>query len=367
MTTIESKLKELKTLRLPEERKLRMREELLAYAELHAVAPAPAARAFSRFHFRIYSALAAVLIIIIGLGGTAYASEDALPGDTLYSVKVSIAEPLQTALVPGEKGKAAWHAILAERRLEEAAQLAAKEKLTPDTQEKLAANFTDQVKATDANADRLERAGDAIGSLSVRSDLDARLTAHEQILSIIAAHYATATSSSAASTKEAVSSLLALVKTHEEQVSASRHALELAIAPTATSSAVDADSSGSSDAVASAKATSTEHVAIATEVHTFAPATEAHLMRAVMSPEPSAASVQVASQNASQAKEVDAILTKHAPFLAMFLPLGSTTASTTIQASTTASTTIEVSTSTVASTTTSTSTSTLDVLKEILK
>jgi len=337
MNPIESKLKELNAIHLPDARKRLMREELIAYATLHSVAPAPAARALSRFQFRIYSALAAVLVLIVGVGGTAYASEDALPGDALYSVKVNISEPIQTALVPSEKGKAAWHAILAERRLEEAAQLAAKGTLTPDTQEELAANFNEQVDASDENADRLEQHGDMLGSLSVRSDLDARLTAHEQILGVIAAHYEKATSTEASSTGRAVSSLLAIVQASEADVSASRHAIELALAPEATSSSEE--SRTVSVAIADG-ATTTAKVAITTE-HAFAPAPKARLMRAI-APEASSAdriADQVESQNVSQAQEVSAILTKHASLLAMFLPSATTTASTTLEASTTASTT----------------------------
>jgi len=365
MNSIERKLEELKAIRLTDARKRLMREELIAYATLHSVAPAPAARAFSHFQFRIYSGLAAVLILIIGVGGTAYASEDALPGDVLYPVKVNISEPIQTALVPSDKGKAAWHAILAERRLEEAAQLAAKGTLTPDTQEEIAANFNEQVDASDENADQLERHGDMLGSLSVRSDLDARLTAHEQILGVIAAHYESASSTEASPTGRAVSSLLAIVKANEADVAASRHAIELALAPEAASSS---DETGTVSVAIADNGTTTAKVAITTE-HAFAPASKVRLMRAI-APEASSAdriADQVESQNVTQAQEVSAILMKHAPLLAMFLPNASTTEATTTEASTTASTTVETATTTDSSDTDTDATNTPDLIKDTLK
>jgi hypothetical protein len=317
MTNLEDSLTHLHTIRLPEEAKVRMRAELLAYAELHesegaplgaSAAPIRSPFASVFFPMRIYAGLAAVLLIIVSLGGTAYASESSLPGDLLYSVKIGVTEPIQTALVPSERGKAAWNAILAERRLEEAAELAAQNRLTPAAQSELAANFTAHVTASEKHATRLETSGDTTGSLSVQSDLEARLTAHEQILGVIANHYAVATSTEVADTKASLTVLLATVRSHQDEISTSRLALENSMAPHTVND--------------QATATSTE-IAIA------------HVVRIHRSISPAA---RIAGENVARTEEVSSILEHHAALLAKFLPVATTTASTTIQATTTTAT-----------------------------
>jgi hypothetical protein len=322
MTLLEDKLRNLHTVHLPEEVKIRMRAELMAYAELHSTPlaspaefmPAPVVLSpfYKTFSMRLYAGFAAVLLIVMSAGGTAYASENSLPGDVLYSVKVGIAEPIQTALVPSERGKAAWNAILAERRLEEAAQLAAQNRLTPAAQTELAANFTAHVAASETHAASLQKSGDTSGSLSVQSDLEARLTAHEQILDVIAAHYAAASSSDSTETKTSLATLLTTVRDHQDAISTSRLALENAMAPR-----VDADGH-------TVSATTTTEIAIAHVVH----------FRHGVSP-----AARVAGENAARSEEITSILDHHATLLAKFLPVATTTASTTLEMGTTTATT----------------------------
>jgi hypothetical protein len=180
-----------------------------------------------------------MLLILVGVGGTAYASEDALPGDPLYAFKVSVSEPVQAALIPSEEGKASWHAILAERRLNEAARLAAENRLTPDDQEKLAANFAEHLEVSSEAAEHLAKTGHTDSSLAVRSDLEARLMAHEHILSVIAAHYEQ--SSSTAPTGPAVAKILAIVQEQEDTATTARLALEHAISPKRVPDAIEAE------------------------------------------------------------------------------------------------------------------------------
>lgn len=333
MNRIEDTLQTLRDIRLPEAARSRMRDELVAYAELHALpARGPVRSPFSILRVRMYAGLAAVLVIVMALGGTAYASERALPGDALYSVKVGIAEPLQTALVPSDQGRAAWHAILAERRLEEAAQLAERGSLSPAAQAELASNFDAQVTASQESADRLQHKGDTVDSLSVRSDLEARLSAHAQILSVIAAHYALASSTDAQNTHTALEHMLALVSDRQKTIVSTRLALEDAIAPNAAKD--------------DASATSTAKIAVAfskqARVHIEADATPA---------------MQVETAAAVRTEEEQHILDRHASFLAKFLPISTTTATST--ATTTATTTAVTATTTATTTVETTDTENL--------
>lgn len=328
---IEDELKNLNTIRLSGEVKTRMRGELMAYAELHAPASVHAqttsATSLLRgFSVRVYTGFAIALLLIVSVTGTAFAAENTLPGDVLYSVKVGITEPIQTALVPSERGKAAWNAILAERRLEEAAELAAQNKLTPAAQTELAANFTEHVNASESHAARLERTGDTSGSLSAQSDLEARLTAHEQILDVIDAHYAIATSTDTAQTKGSLTQLLAMVRSRQDAITSSRVALEDAIAPHSGDTSRTATSSASTTVVAIARAPVSNSPSPLRFRHSITPA------------------ARIAGQNVERAQEVNAILDHHASLLAKFLPPA--------QASTTATTTLEVGSTTPAVSTT---------------
>lgn len=278
--------------------------------------------------FRLYAGLAAVALVITSIGGTAYASESALPGDALYSVKTKISEPIQTALIPSTKGKAAWHAILAERRLEEASLLAAKEELTPAVQSELAINFDEQVHASVASADRLQHSGDAVGSLDARSDLEARLIAHEQILNMMSAHLALASTSGAMNTKASLKSLLAIVEGHKASVEGSRLALEHALVPASPNAKVAADT----------VSTSTQ----GNPPRTLALSGEANVRATLSGGTPSAS---IANADAARTEEVQTILTRHAALFAKFMPtavmMASTTATSTSATSTAATSTIE--------------------------
>lgn len=307
MTRLEEQLKHLKTITLPREDRARMRAELLAYADMHTVRPAILSPFTSFFSVRMYAGFAAFLLIIGSVGGTAYAAEGSLPGDVLYSVKLGVTEPIQTALIPSDTGKAAWHAILAERRLEEAALLASENRLSTDTQATLAANFNEHVEASLVSAERLEGEGNALASLSVRSDLEARIAAHQQILGVIAGHYASADAEGTQDTNMSLQALLAVVQGHEERLATSRVMLADAIAPQASTTATIA-------------------IATSAKMEETAPA---FTMSARMSAE-----AQVEQANTARTMEIESILADNASLLAKFLPNATTTATSTEATST---------------------------------
>lgn len=91
------------------------------YREIPALRPVPSPFAFSFFA----KGLAALLIVtLLGGGSLAYAAEGALPGDTLYTMKVSVNEPARAVVVARTKEtKASWHVTLIKRRVGEATKL----------------------------------------------------------------------------------------------------------------------------------------------------------------------------------------------------------------------------------------------------
>lgn len=230
-------IQKLAQLRLGETRRASMRAELSAYADLYAAA-APAVRAVPSpfFSMRLwYSVTAFALILLVGGSGAAYASESTLPGDILYPLKIGIAEPVQSAFVTSPEGKAKLHVDFAERRLEEATQLAAQNRLDQAKQVFLAAQISKQVASSDQLASALETGGKVQASLAVRSDLEARMTAHADLLGLIAEHLATAASSTEETAHQA-KTLALTVRTREKEVSQARLALENDVTATATSS-----------------------------------------------------------------------------------------------------------------------------------
>lgn len=123
----------------------------------------------------------ALLFLVIFSGGISYAAESALPGDALYAVKTKVNEPLQVALASSPEAKANVQMQLAERRIEEAATLAADGRLDSETQDALATSFqahaqsaTDEVAAIDEN--------DSPAAAEISSRFETRLAAHEAVL-----------------------------------------------------------------------------------------------------------------------------------------------------------------------------------------
>jgi len=90
---------------------------------------------FTWMHFHKLTASVLIALIIVGTGGgsVAYASQAAVPGDALYTVKVDITEPLiDVALTFAPEGRAEWERRRLKRRLKEAEHLSERARFTPD-------------------------------------------------------------------------------------------------------------------------------------------------------------------------------------------------------------------------------------------
>ncbi len=218
---------------LSAESNTRIKAELSAYADLHSIPTAKAIRSrdisiatlfFARS--RTY-ALAMILILISASAGTSFASEKTLPGDFLYPVKIRVTEPVRTALIVSVKEKASWEAELAARRLQEATELAALNKLDSQTGTFLTEEFTARVNSSLAGANTLQTSGDTEASADVRSGLEARVTAHASILALIAEHTDAAPSSEAGSETSAVQSIATEASAVQATITKERIALEV--------------------------------------------------------------------------------------------------------------------------------------------
>lgn len=93
--------------------------------------------------------LGVVLIIAASGGSITYAAKDSLPGEFLYSVKVSVLEEVPVLLSFSYESKAKWEALRAERRLAEAEALAVTGTLDAEAARKIAEDFSKHVARID--------------------------------------------------------------------------------------------------------------------------------------------------------------------------------------------------------------------------
>lgn len=186
--TTDAFLKSLHTagasVRLSDASRARMREALAAYADLHDVQPARATRFANAAVFFSYLpkrtrgfAMAAFALVVVVGGGSevALTAEAAVPGDLLYPVKVSVNEPIAETFAVTPAAKAAFHAKLAEKRIDEAVSLADRGDLTPEVEADVATRIALQVDKADEAADALAESGDTAASLAVQDELAAHL------------------------------------------------------------------------------------------------------------------------------------------------------------------------------------------------
>jgi hypothetical protein len=108
------------------------------------------------FSYQFRMALAGVLMLVVVGTGTASAAQGSVPGDLLYTVKISITEPVELALAPSASAKADVQVRLAERRIEEAQSLAAEGRLEAGVAEQLATSFDAHAESAQQLADSVE-------------------------------------------------------------------------------------------------------------------------------------------------------------------------------------------------------------------
>ena len=181
--TIISILRSLRNITLPAAVKERMRADLSAYADLHALSEVraqPVRSPFAPFMLPARSLYAGALTLVLMVAGTtqaSLASENAVPGDILYPVKIAVSEPLSYLFSPSSEGKAELAARFASRRVDEAAVLSSVGKLDEKTAEELATRFDNHVDVLAKETDTLESKGEISASLAVRTDLEQKISA----------------------------------------------------------------------------------------------------------------------------------------------------------------------------------------------
>ncbi len=151
---------------------------------------------FFRKPMPIFALIAA---LVLAGGGTSLAAQGSLPGDTLYPVKVSINEKVAGAFQLSDEAKANWNARLAELRLEEAAQLKAKGKVSVENEVELKNRFEAFADRVEQRIEAMKEKGRVEAATDVATRFEAALQAHKAILARLEAS-ANATSTTGTST-----------------------------------------------------------------------------------------------------------------------------------------------------------------------
>ena len=169
---------------MTEGEKARLDRVVVGYMEMKPVRSVSAI-SLLRARFDIVTLRRAVVLGLIGLvafsGTLSYAAEGALPGDTLYGVKVGINEELRAVLAVSPLAQAVWSAARAERRLDEAVKLARADKLTTEVNAMLMTAFAVHAEEAVQNVEAL-RVEDAPAAISIASRFETRVSAHQALL-----------------------------------------------------------------------------------------------------------------------------------------------------------------------------------------
>lgn len=141
--------------------------------------PTPTLSRFWHFHKLAASVMIAVLIITTGGGTAAYAAEGTVPGDTLYTVKVGVTEPLiDMALSFAPERRAEWERRRIKRRLKEAEHLSAREALTQEKREFIEQHVKERMEKLE---EHLEEIPEELQSV-IHERVDDVMKRHEEFL-----------------------------------------------------------------------------------------------------------------------------------------------------------------------------------------
>ncbi|QQR50273.1 hypothetical protein IPF86_04340 [Candidatus Nomurabacteria bacterium] len=125
------------------------------------------------FNWMFFTKATAIAVIVLLVGGSSltYASENALPGDLLYPVKIHVKEEIEVSFANTPMQKVTIQKERIERRISEVKTLKATGALTPKKVESVTIAFVDHAKELNQNIDELQSEGNNEAVLNVTSSL----------------------------------------------------------------------------------------------------------------------------------------------------------------------------------------------------
>ena len=176
-----------KEIRIEAPEKAGIKRILITYADKNPVRKSGVVRPSivqrsQKYALKIKTMPIALALILLLSGGTAFAAEGALPGNTLYPIKTEVNEEIRGWFALNAEAKANFHAKIAEERLEETEELAVRGELTEEFRARLEVLFEERVNAVEDRIADLEADGRVEAAAELRTHLEAMLEAHESIL-----------------------------------------------------------------------------------------------------------------------------------------------------------------------------------------
>ncbi len=228
--------KDVRNARLSENEKAVMRNELeffIAENPPHAPLLVRAADYFGSFFeggtvrgVRMHPFATAFAFVFVVVGGTSYAAEGALPGDTLYGVKVGVNESLEGSLAITHTAKADWQAEVMTRRLIEAETLASEGRLTPLARAELEEQINKTANEFDATIATLAKSDAGVTKVAeAQSNLEASLVGHADVLAAL--------STELPESRPTLTKILAVVRARASLSQDARASAEIAISQSA--------------------------------------------------------------------------------------------------------------------------------------
>ncbi|MCI5051086.1 MAG: DUF5667 domain-containing protein, partial [Candidatus Pacebacteria bacterium] len=174
---LEKFIADIESIKMTQYEKNEIRNELMSFAINYEMKQSPYAIA-SVYARRI---IATAFIAIISIGSLSqYASSDALPGDTLYPVKIAH-ENLKVATTSGNTKKINYEITRTEKRIQEAAKLAQKDKLDEEKQQEIAKAIDEQTTRVKKQIESVKET-DPESALKLNSELKSTIKANSEAL-----------------------------------------------------------------------------------------------------------------------------------------------------------------------------------------
>ncbi len=185
---------------LSEASRAKIRKNLEEYADFHTISEGVRVGATNRSierapkhaHFglrllglRLSNMTAVLLIALLIGGGTSYAAQGAVPGDTLYPIKVEFNENIQSAFAISNEAEAKLQARLVAERLQEAEELAVRGELDAEVSADIQSRVETHYKEASERSDTAQAEGDFEASATVHAELEGTFRTYANILSRI--------------------------------------------------------------------------------------------------------------------------------------------------------------------------------------
>lgn len=189
----EQLMESLKSPKLGEEEKAKIRGWLLSHMKFHPVRGVGTERLIQQrseailFNFSLFKTMPLLLVLTLMLGGgVALASEYALPGDILYPIKIGVNEKVLGFTKLSDETRAEWNIKLLSRRLEEAERLVVTNRINANVEAEFESRFNIQAERTHKGVEALASGKKLKAAAEASSEMETALRVHEDILRSLA-------------------------------------------------------------------------------------------------------------------------------------------------------------------------------------